>query len=58
MIVIRDLRALYESTENFYEPKKIKGADDDNFDEYESNGDKHKRLSIEEYLSMIRPYFK
>ena len=36
--------------------KKIKGVFNDNYVEYESNGDKDKRLSIEEYLNMIRPY--
>ena len=36
--------------------KKTKGAFNDNCIEYESNGDKDKRLSIEEYFNMIRPY--
>ena len=47
---------MYESDENYYEPQKIKGAFNDNYVEYENNGDKDKRLSIEEYLNMIRPY--
>ena len=47
---------MYESNEDYYEPKKIKGAFNDNYIEYESNGDQDKRLSIEEYLNMIRPY--
>ena len=47
---------MYESNEDYYEPKKIKGAYNDNYVEYENNGDKDKRLSIEEYLNMIRPY--
>ena len=54
--IIRDLRALYQSNEDYYEPKKIKGAFNDNYVEYESNGIKDKRLSIEGYLNMIRPY--
>ena len=54
--IIRDLRALYESNEDYYEPKKIKSAFHDNYVEYESNVDKDKRLSIEEYFNMIRPY--
>ena len=45
--IIRDLRALHESDEDYYEPKKINGAFNDNYVEYESNGDKDKRLSIE-----------
>ena len=54
--IIRDLRALYESNEDYHEPKKINGAFNDNYVEYESNGDKDKILSVEEYLNMIRPY--
>ena len=54
--IIRDVRALYESDEDYYELKKIKVAFNGNYVEYESNEDKDKRLSIEEYLSMIRPY--
>ena len=45
--IIRDLRALYESDEDYYEPKRIKSAFNDTYVEYESNGDKDKRLSIE-----------
>ena len=55
--IIRDLRALYEAKEDYYQPKKIKGAFDDDYIKYESNGDKDKTLSIEKYLNMIRPYF-
>ena len=29
-----------------------------NYIEYESNGDKNKALSVEEYLNKIRPYLK
>ena len=47
---------MYESNEDYYEPNKVKGVFNDNYVEYESNGDKDKRLSIEEYLNMIRPY--
>ena len=54
--IIKYLRALYESNEDYYESEKINGTFNDNYVEYESNGDKDKRLSIEEYLDMIRPY--
>ena len=54
--IIKDLRVLYELEEDYYEPQKIQSAFDDNYIEYESNGDKDKRLSIEEYLNTIRPY--
>ena len=47
---------MYESEEDYYEPTRTKGAFNDNYVEYESNGDKFKKLSIEEYLNMIRSY--
>ena len=50
--IIRGLRALYEPEEDYYKPQK-KSYFDDNYIEYESNGDKDKILSIEEYLNMI-----
>ena len=56
--IIRDVRGLCESDKDYYEPKKIKVAFNDNYVEYESNGDKDKRLSIEEYLNMIRSYLR
>ena len=55
---IRDLRALYEPEEDYYKPQKVKGAFDDDYIGYESNGDKGKILSIEEYLNMIIPYLR
>ena len=54
--IIRDIRALYESDEDYYESKMIKVAFNDSYVEYEINGDRDKRLSIEEYFNMIRPY--
>ena len=56
--IIRDLRALYEPEEDYYKPQKVKGAFDDDYIEYESNGDKGKLLSIEEYLNMIKPHLR
>ena len=37
-----------------YEPKKINVDFNDNHVEYESNGYKEKRLSIEEFFNMIK----
>ena len=56
--IIRDLRVLYEpeEEEDSYKPQKVKGTFDDEYIEFESNGDKGKSLSIEEYFNMIRPY--
>ena len=54
--IIRDLRLLYEPKENYYEPRKTKGAFDRNYVEYESNGDIDGALSIEGYFIKITPY--
>ena len=52
--IIRDLRAFHElKEEDYYKPQKIKGAFDDDYIEYESNGDKDKELSIEGYLKSL-----
>ena len=48
--IIRDLRFLYEPKENYYEPRKTKGAFGGNYIEYESNGDIDEVSSIENYL--------
>ena len=50
-------RTLFKSDEvDYCEPVRINSAFDDNCIEYESNGDKDKTLSIEEYLDQIRLY--
>ena len=54
--IIRDRRFLYEPEENYYEPRKAKGAFGGNYVEYESNGDTGEVSSIEDYLNKIRPY--
>ena len=54
--IIRDLRFFYEPKENYYEPRKTKGAFGDNYVEYESNGDIDEVSSIEGYLNKVEPY--
>ena len=54
--VLRYIRTLFEPEKDYYKPVKIGNAFDDNFIEYESNGDKDKMQSIEEYLNEIKPY--
>ena len=54
--MIRDLRFLYEPEEDYYEPRKTKGAFGSNDVEYESNGDIGETSSIEGYLNKVRPY--
>ena len=54
--IIKDLRFLYEPKENYYEPRKTKGAFGGNYIEYESNGDIDEVSSIEDYLVKTGPY--
>ena len=43
--------------DDYYKPILVKNSFDKNFDKYyESRGDKDKKLSIEQYLHMIKPY--
>ena len=54
---IRDIRNLFdEFDEDYYRLIKNTSAFNDNYMEYENNGDKNKNLSIKEYLYMIIPY--
>ena len=54
--ILRDIRTLSEPEEDYYKPIKILNAFDDNFVEYESNGEKGKTLSVKEYIDKIKPY--
>ena len=55
--IIRDIRTLFESEEkDYYELVRTSNAFSNNYIEYESEGDKNKTLSTEEYLIKIRPY--
>ena len=42
--------------ENYYKLVRVSNFWSNNYIEQESNGDKNKRLSVEEYLNKIRPY--
>ena len=56
--IIRDFRFFYEPEEDYYEPRKTKGAFGGNYVKYESNGDIDDVSSIEGYLNKIRPYLR
>ena len=56
--ILGDIRTLFESdNKDYYNSIKIYNAFDDNYVEYESNGDKYKTLLNKEYIDKIRPYF-
>ena len=48
--ILRDIRTLYESKKDYYKPIKTNSAFNNDYIEYESNGDKNKILSGKEYL--------
>ena len=57
--IIRDISNIFEhKEENYYKSVRVGNFWSNNYIEYESNGDRNKTLSIEEYLTKIRPYLK
>ena len=44
--------------QNYYKPVKVSDFWSNSYIEYESNGDRNKTLSVEEYFNKIRPYLK
>ena len=54
---IRDIENLFDNIDyDYYKPILVKSSFDENDKYYESRGDKDKKLSIEQYLDMIKPY--
>ena len=49
--IIRDIRTLFEQ-EDYYEHKSVSNFWDNNYIEYELNGDKNRNLSFDEYLKI------
>ena len=45
-----------EEEENYYKPVGVSNFWNNNYIEFESNDDRNKTLSVEEYLNKIRPY--
>ena len=56
--IIRDIRTLSEQEEDYYEPKRVINFWSNSYIEYETNGDKNKNLSLNEYLNKIKPYLR
>ena len=55
---IRDIENLFDNVNvnDYYKPTLVKSSFKKNYKYYESRGDKDKRLSVEQYLDMIKPY--
>ena len=56
----KEIKTLFkhEEEETFYKPVRASNFWRNNYIEYESNSDRNKTLSVEEYLIKIRPYLK
>ena len=53
--IIRDIRKLFEQEEeDYYKVKRVSRFWNNNYSEYESNNDKNKNLSLDEYLKKIK----
>ena len=57
--IIRDIRALVEQQgQDYYKPKRVSNLWNNNYIAYESNGDKNRSLSLDEYLNKIELYLR
>ena len=56
---IRDIENLFDNVNDndYYKPILVKSSFKENYKYYESRGDKDKKLLIDPYLDMIKPYF-
>ena len=48
----------HEEWENYRKPVRVSNFWSNNYIAYQSNSDRNKALSVEEYLNEIRPYLK
>ena len=56
--VIRDIMTLFVQEEDYYEPKRVNTFLDNNYIEYENNGDKNENLLLDEYLNKIKTHLR
>ena len=57
--ILRYIKNLFEhEEENYYKPVRVSSFWSNNYIEYESNGDRNKTLSVEEYLNKVNSYLK
>ena len=58
-IILRDIKNLYEhEEESYHKPVRVNNFWINNYIEYESNTDRNRTISVEEYLNKIRLYLK
>ena len=51
--IIRDITTLFEQGNDYYKPIRVGNFWNNNYIDYESNGDRNKNLSLKEYLKRI-----
>ena len=57
--MLSNIKNLFEhEEENYYKPVRVNNFWSNSYNEFESNDDRNKTLSVEEYLNDIRPYLK
>ena len=53
-----DIKKIIDLKEDYYNPVRVCNFSNNNYIEYESNGDNHKTLLMKEYFDQIKPYLK
>ena len=56
--IIRNINILFEKEDDYYKPKRVSNFRNNNYIEYDSNGDKNRNLSLNKYLNNIKPYLR
>ena len=49
---------LFEQEEDYYDPKRVNNFWNNNYIEYENNGNKNTNLSLDKYLNKIKTYLR
>ena len=56
--VIRGIMTLFVQEEDYYDPKRVNNFWNNNYIEYENNGNKNTNLSLDKYLNKIKTYLR
>ena len=57
--IIRDIRTLFEQEEkDYYKPKRVSSFWNNNYIDYDSNGDKNNNLSLDEHINKTKAYLR
>ena len=54
--IIRDIRTLFKHGDDYYKLTRTGNFQNNNYIEYESNGDRNKNISVKEHLDKIKQY--